>query len=64
MTIEQASVHIGMKLAWGQAAHEQFVLQLLNPFADSEIVMVDGTFCDDSFEHRSWDGSGTTISGI
>ncbi len=34
-------------------------------FADSEIVMVDGTFWDDSFEQdRSWDDFGTTISGI
>ena len=33
--------------------------------ADSEIVMVDGTFWDDSFEQdRSWDDFGTTISGI
>ena len=32
---------------------------------DSEIVMVDGTFWDDSFEQdRSWDDFGTTISGI
>ena len=33
--------------------------------ADSEIVMVDGTFWDDSFEQDlSWDDFGTTISGI
>ena len=33
--------------------------------ADSGIVMVDGTFFGDSFEHdHSWDDSGTTISGI
>ena len=33
--------------------------------AESEIVMVDGTFFGDSFEQdRSWDDSGTTISGI
>ena len=33
--------------------------------ADSGIVMVDGTFFGDSFEQdRSWDDSGTTISGI
>ena len=33
--------------------------------ADSGIVMVDGTFVGDSFEQdRSWDDSGTTISGI
>ena len=33
--------------------------------ADSEIVVVDETFCDDSFEQdRSGDDSGTTISGI
>ena len=32
---------------------------------DSEIVMVDGTFWDASVEQdRSWDHSGTTISGI
>ena len=32
---------------------------------DSEIVMVDGMFLDDSFEQdRLWDDSGTTISGI
>ena len=32
---------------------------------DSGIVMVDGTFFGDSFEQdRSWDDSGTTISGI
>ena len=32
---------------------------------DSRIVMVDGTFSGDSFEQdRSWDDSGTTISGI
>ena len=32
---------------------------------DSEIVMVDGTFWDASFEQdRSWDDFGTTISGI
>ena len=34
-------------------------------FTDSEIVMLDGTFWGDSFEqNRSWDDSGTTISGI
>ena len=33
--------------------------------ADSEIVMVDGTIWDDSFEQdRSWDDFGTTIAGI
>ena len=33
--------------------------------ADSGIVMVDGTFFGDSSEqNRSWDDSGTTISGI
>ena len=33
--------------------------------SDSGIVMVDGTFFGDSFEQdRSWDDSGTTISGI
>ena len=33
--------------------------------ADLEIVMVDGTLWDDSFEQDwSWDGSGTIISGI
>ena len=33
--------------------------------ADSEIVMVDGTSWDESFEQdRSWDDSGATISGI
>ena len=33
--------------------------------SDSGIVMVDGTFLDDSFEQdRSWDDFGTTISGI
>ena len=33
--------------------------------ADSGIVMVDGTIFGDSFEQdRSWDDSGTTISGI
>ncbi len=33
--------------------------------ADSEIVMVDLGFGDDSFEQdRSWDDFGTTISGI
>ena len=32
---------------------------------DSEIVMLDGTFFGDSFKQdRSWDDSGTTISGI
>ena len=32
---------------------------------DSGIVMVDGTIFGDSFEQdRSWDDSGTTISGI
>ena len=32
---------------------------------DSETVMGDGTFWDNSFEQdRSWDDSGTTISGI
>ena len=32
---------------------------------DSEIVMVDGKFWDDSFEQdRSWDDFGTTILGI
>ena len=32
---------------------------------DSGIVMVDGTFFGGSFEQdRSWDDSGTTISGI
>ena len=35
------------------------------PNADSEIVMVDGTFFGNSFEQdQSWDDSGTTISGI
>ena len=34
-------------------------------YSDSEIVMVDRTFWDDSFEQdRSWDDYGTTISGI
>ena len=34
-------------------------------FADSEIVMVDGTILGDSFEQdRPWDDSRTTISGI
>ena len=34
-------------------------------YADSEIVMVGGTFWDDSFEQdRSWDDSGTNIPGI
>ena len=38
---------------------------LFSNLADSEIVMVDGTFWDDSFEQdRSWDDFGTTISGI
>ena len=33
--------------------------------ADSERVMVDGTFWDDSFKQDwSWDDFGTTISGI
>ena len=33
-------------------------------FTESGIVMVDGTFFDASFEQdRSWDDSGTTISG-
>ena len=33
--------------------------------SDSGIVMVDRTFVGDSFEqNRSWDDSGTTISGI
>ena len=33
--------------------------------ADSGIVMVDGTSFGDSFEQdRTWDDSGTTISGI
>ena len=35
------------------------------PFSDSGIVMVDGTFFSDSSEqHRSWDDSGTTFSRI
>ena len=35
------------------------------PEADSEIVIVDGTLWDDSFEQeRSWNDAGTTISGI
>ena len=34
-------------------------------FADSGILTVDPTFFSDSFEpDRSWDDSGTTISGI
>ena len=38
---------------------------LSSHFSDSGIVMVDGTFFGDSFEQdRSWDDSGTTISGI
>ena len=38
---------------------------LLPSSSESEIVMVDGTCFDDSFEQdRSWDDSGTTISGI
>ena len=33
--------------------------------AESGIVVVDGTFFGNSFEQdRSWDDSGTTISGI
>ena len=32
---------------------------------DSEIVMVEGTIWDDSFDQdRSWEDSGTTISGV
>ena len=43
----------------------KFARDVLCPLADSEIVMVDGTFWDDSFEQdRSWDDFGTTISGI
>ena len=39
--------------------------RLCEHFAESEIVMVDGTFFDDSVEQdRSWDISETTISGI
>ena len=34
-------------------------------YAESGIVMVDGTLFGDPFEQdRSWDDSGTTISGI
>ena len=34
-------------------------------YSDSGIVMVDGTFLNDSFEQdRSWDDFGTTVSGI
>ena len=41
------------------------VLGIENICSDSGIVMVDGTFFGDSFEQdRSWDDSGTTISGI
>ena len=39
--------------------------QTLSGNSDSGIVMVDGTIFGDSFEQdRSWDDSGTTISGI
>ena len=38
---------------------------LLTQISDFYLVMVDGTFFGDSFEQdRSWDDSGTTISGI
>ena len=40
-------------------------LRILEVSTDYYLVMVDGTFFGDSFEQdRSWDDSGTTISGI
>ncbi len=60
-------------LIWSPTAHPPRIRSLFTAysllirilFSDSEIVMVDGTFWDDSFEQdRSWDDFGTTISGI
>ena len=56
----------------GRVCAEEIVSQMprfkgtaRNIDADSGIVMVDGTvFGDSSEQNRSWDDSGTTISGI
>ena len=46
---------------WNSVARLYILGKLL---AESEIVMGDGTFLDHSFDQdRSWDESGTTISG-
>ena len=49
----------------GSAQNEAPKLQKRPLQADSEIGMVDGALWDESFEQdRSWDDSGTIMSGI